>query len=74
MTEAGTGSVNVINTGQNVTVSNTGNGIMTVNSNVGATVVVSNTGNGNVTVNARGSIALTITHTGDEDFVYPAAL
>ena len=70
-TEVGTGTIAIVNNGGVLTATNTGNGLVTINSDATGAVTVTNTGNGRVTVYATGAEAITITHTGDEDFTYP---
>ena len=63
----------IVNNGGVLTATNTGNGLVTINSDATGAVTVTNTGNGKVTVNATGAAAITITHTGNEDYTYPIA-
>ena len=68
--KSGTGTIAIVNNGGVLTATNTGNGVMTINSTATGAVTVTNTGNGRITVNATGAAAITITHTGDEDVTY----
>jgi hypothetical protein len=70
-TQAGSGSINIVNKGGVLTASNTGAGVMTINSTATGAVTVTNTGNGRVTVTAAGAAAIALTHNGDADFTYP---
>ena len=63
--------MHIVNNGQVLTATNTGNGVMVIRSTAIGAVTVTNTGNGRVTVTATGAAAITVTHSGDDDFTYP---
>jgi len=71
-TQTGKGTINIVNNGVGcvIAATNTGNGVMSINSTATAAVTVTNTGNGKITVYATGDSAITITHNGDDDYTY----
>ncbi len=73
-TQTGAGTLAIVNNGAVLSATNTGSGVMTINSTDDAgAVTVTNTGNGNITVNATPSDAvLTLTYTDGLSHTYPA--
>jgi hypothetical protein len=71
VTDTGSGTMAIVNNGEILIATHTGNGVMTISSTSTGSVRATNTSNGRITVTATAAAPVTVTHTGDGDFTFP---